>query len=147
MGKLYDSDFYGWTIEQADALKRKSLNEIDWHNLVEEIETLGRSELSQLESRFEVLLIHLLKWQFQPEQRTRSWRNTIAEQRRKIRKLLKQNPSMAPKVGATLSDAYEDARQGAADETELELAVLPSACPYRLEETIDDTFWPGPSTD
>ena len=58
----YDTDLYQWTIEQADALRRRAVNELDYDNLAEEIEGVGRSERREIRSRLEILLIHLLKW-------------------------------------------------------------------------------------
>jgi hypothetical protein len=81
MGRLYQGDFYGWTQDQADALRRRSVNEIDWDNLLEEIEDLGASKRRELESRLAVIIGHVLKWTHQPQGRSRSWYFTLREQR------------------------------------------------------------------
>ncbi len=137
---LYDSDFYGWCNEQANLLRQQRLSEIDLIHLIEEIESLGRSEKRELASRLEVLIAHLLKWQYQPQRQGNSWRNTIREQRRKLRRHLKDNPSLS--LETVLQDAYEEGRATAADETLLSEATFPDACPYNLEQLLDDNFFP-----
>lgn len=87
----HETDFYAWTNEQVQLLKTGQLNQIDWQNIAEEIEDMGRSEKRQLESRLEVLIMHLLKWQFQPNLRSRSWQLTIKEQRLRLEKILQKN--------------------------------------------------------
>ena len=89
----HDDDFYAWTQEQAQLLRTGKFNQIDFHYIAEEIEDMGRSEKRELESRLELLLMHLLKWQFQPNLRSRSWQLTIKEQRLRLEKLLAENPS------------------------------------------------------
>ena len=84
----HEKDFYAWTQEQSQLLKTGQLHQIDWQNIAEEIEDMGRSEKRQLESRLELLIMHLLKWQFQPNLRSRSWQLTIKEQRLRLRPAL-----------------------------------------------------------
>src|SRR5437868_2639214 len=110
MTKLYEQDFLAWTEDQADALRRRSVNELDWENLLEEVESLGRQERNELRSHLIVLLVHLLKWRVQPDRRTRSWALSIAEQRREAERLLGENPSLRPISGDILADAYPIAR-------------------------------------
>ena len=83
----YDFDLYEWTKEQADALRRRASNALDWDNLAEEIESLGNSNLDQIESRSEILILHLLKWKYQPEWQCGSWRGSIFEARRRIARI------------------------------------------------------------
>ena len=87
----YETDFYQWTQQQAGLLKAGRWREIDREHLVEEIETMGRSERAQLETRLGLLLMHLLKWQYQPKLRSRSWLATIKEQRRRVGRLIDRN--------------------------------------------------------
>lgn len=147
MGKAaYDQDFYGWTQEQAALLRAGQLTELDVEHLIEEIESMGRSERRQLTSRFELLLMHLLKWQYQPDRREidgKSWLKTMREQRRKIPKLIRDNPSLQPLLEACIQDAYEDARFAASDETGLLISVFPETCPYTLERILDLEFLPN----
>ena len=84
----YQADFYRWTQEQAKLLRNRQIEGIDWDNLAEEVEDMGRSEKRQLESRLEVLIMHLLKWQFQPGFRSRSWQLTVKEQRLRLDRLI-----------------------------------------------------------
>ncbi|MFN8493513.1 MAG: DUF29 domain-containing protein [Caldilineaceae bacterium] len=139
---VYEKDFYAWTKEQATLLREHNFAELDVDHLIEEIESMGRSERRQLVNRLEVLLIHLLKWQYQPELRGRSWELTILEQRRRIAKLLRANPSLQPELPAALVEAYEDAAFGAMRETGLPLATFPSQCPYTLAQVVDQVWLP-----
>jgi hypothetical protein len=138
----YDSDYYGWTLEQADLIKNKRLDEIDFEHLVEELESMGASERRELLNRLRILLAHLLKWQYQPEYRGRSWVNTIREQRRMIPVHLKQNPSLKGKLDEFMQDGYELGRGVAADETGLPEGTFPPVCPWTFEQAMNAEFWP-----
>lgn len=145
----YEDDAYTWSREQAAALRRAAASRtnlpepVDFLNVAEEIESLGISQLNELYSRYRVLLMHLLKWQFQPERRSASWRKTIRTQRDLIGRLLRQSPGLRPKRQAELADAYAGAREDAADETDLAVERFPRACPYGLDEVESGSFWPG----
>ena len=138
----YERDFYAWTQDQATLLRSHEFARLDIANLIEEIEAMGRSERRQLTSRLEVLLIHLLKWQFQPALRGRNWQLTIAEQRRRIGRLLRDNPSLQPELPLLLTDAYEDARYAASDETSLSLDSFPQTCPFPAQQVLDQGWLP-----
>jgi len=143
MGAIqYETDYYGWTLEQADLIKNKRLDELDFDHLLEELESMGASEKRELLNRLRVLLMHLLKWQYQPEFRGRSWVNTIREQRRMIPVHLKQNPSLKGKLDEFMLDGYELGRGGAADETGLPESTFPPECPWRFEQAMNPEFWP-----
>src|SRR5215510_1676844 len=105
---LYDHDFYAWTQEQAALLRAKKSRELDYPNLAEELEALGKRDRRELEHRLEVLVMHLLKWRYQSERRERSrgWRSTIREQRRRLARLLQDSPSLRAEVPAFLDDGY-----------------------------------------
>jgi hypothetical protein len=107
---LYEQDFYLWTQITAKQLKENKFNEIDIKNLIEEIESIGRSEKRELKSRLIVLLMHLLKWHYQPEKRSESWRSTITEQRICIEGLLEDSPSLKPLLPEVFEDCYQKAR-------------------------------------
>src|SRR5262249_4206936 len=113
---LYDEDFYAWTQEQAARLREGAVHELDLTNLAEEIESLGKSERRALESHLEVLVLHLLKWQYQPGGRLtgHSWYDTIVEQRRQIARLLRDNHTFHAAAPDLLLDVYPSARQRAA---------------------------------
>jgi Domain of unknown function DUF29 len=141
--ELYEQDFYAWTQAQAEFLKQKSWQDLDVKNLAEEIDALGRRERQELVSRLGVLLGHLLKWEFQPENRSKSWLATIREQRRKIRKLLEDNPSLKPYLSQACNDAYEDGLDLVIRETPLEYQNLPETCSYVIDQVLSDSFFPG----
>jgi hypothetical protein len=148
---LYDTDYYSWCLEQAAALRRvagERVNTsvpIDWENVAEELEDLGKSRARELRSRYVVLLLHLLKWTYQPSRRSRSWRATIVEQRDEIVQVLAENPGLKPQQEASFAVAYPSARKRAAAEIGRPLSALPEQCPFVLEQVVSDDFWPGPS--
>lgn len=138
----YEQDFYGWTQEQAALLKSGRLNELDIENLIEEVETMGRSEKRELESRLTVLLQHLLKWKYQEGRRSRSWALTIDVQRIQFSKTLKENPGLKPLLDEVIRDAYQLAVVYAAKETNISKKVFPDQCPWSLEEATQSDFYP-----
>lgn len=142
MQPKHDEDFYGWAMTEVQLLKEGKLNELDIDNLIEELENMGVSEKNQLENRLSQLLMHLLKWQFQHNLQSKSWEISIKKQRRGIRKIIRQNPSLKAKIDQCLRDAYQDAREDAADETGLDEKTFPAQCPYTFEQLMDDTFYP-----
>ena len=132
----YDRDIYAWSQEQARLLKAGRLDEIDAENIAEEILDVGRNENDKLGSALRVLLVHMLKWDHQPEKRTRSWENTIAEQRVRIDQQLAENPSLKPRIGEATDRAYRRAKIRASTETDLEVDRFPETCPYDRQEII-----------
>jgi hypothetical protein len=136
----YQTDFYAWTQQQAKLLRNKEIDRIDWCNLAEEIEDMGRSEKRQLESRLEILIMHLLKWQFQPNFRSRSWQLTIKEQRLRLEKLLAENPSLKSSLADIKEKIYPLAVISAEKETGL--SSFPETCPYDLTEIFTPEFFP-----
>ncbi|TVP65503.1 MAG: DUF29 domain-containing protein [Nodularia sp. (in: Bacteria)] len=136
----HENDFYAWTAEQVNLLKTRQLDQIDWQNIADEIEDMGRSEKRQLENRLEILIMHLLKWQFQPNLRSRSWQLTIKEQRLRLEKLLQKNPSLQPHLTEAIEDVYPLASISAEKETGLSL--FPDICPYTLTDIISPKFLP-----
>jgi hypothetical protein len=141
---LYDQDFYAWTQQQAVLLRARKWRDLDHDNLAEELESLGKRDRRELERRLEVLVMHLLKWHYQPErrERSRSWRSVIREQRRRLARLLQDNPSLRSEVPALLDDGYPHARGKALDETSIPPETLPPSCPWTAAQVLDDAFWP-----
>jgi len=139
---LYYNDFYAWTNEQASLLRAGKLSAADIEHIAEEIESMGRSEQQQLENRLVVLMLHLLKWQFQPGRRGSSWQATIRIQRISLARHIKKNPSLKAALPETLVDAYEIARIEAASETALSEANFPVVCPWPFEQIMNAEFWP-----
>ncbi|EMD0638836.1 DUF29 domain-containing protein [Salmonella enterica] len=142
MHASYDTDFYAWIQEQTALLRAGKLNELDTANLIEEIESMGKKERRELLSRITLLLAHLLKWKYQPSHSGSSWRNTIAEQRREIPKILKDSPSLKRLVPEFFAEGYEDARKWAQDETGLPLATFPEVCPWTYDEAMTVGYYP-----
>ncbi|MHC0065397.1 DUF29 domain-containing protein [Nostoc sp. UIC 10890] len=139
---LYEQDFYLWIQTTAELLKQGRLTELDLENLIEEIETMGRSEKKALRSNLEVVLMHLLKYKYQAEKRSGSWRATIREHRKRIRQALEESPSLKPYFDEVFRLCYDDARLLAADETELHLATFPEQSPFTPEQSLDPDFLP-----
>lgn len=139
---LYDTDFNLWVEDQLTALKSRSLVDLDLPNLIEEIESLARKDKKALRSHLEVLLMHLLKWQFQPEKRSRSWDTSITRARIEIEDIYMDSPSLKNYLPTVESRVYERAKLLAAKETGLEKKVFPVDCPYRLEQALDADFLP-----
>jgi predicted nucleic acid-binding Zn-ribbon protein len=143
MSDLYERDFYAWANEQAALLREGRLSVADIANIAEEIESMGRSEKRELVNRLDVLLLHLLKWQYQPERRGASWRVSIENTRDALTRHMTDNPSLKAKLPEAVADAYRTARRSAAVETGLELDTFPAGCPWTFEQAMDEGFWPG----
>ena len=141
----YEEDLYAWTQEQATLLRGRQTEGLDWENLAEEIEMAGGSDRRELESRLCVILLHLLKWQAQPELRGASWRKTLRTQRREIRKLLRQSPSLRRHVPAMMPEAYRDAVKDGVDETGLPQDRFPPDCPYAPDDALAEDHLPDAS--
>ncbi|CAK0763846.1 conserved hypothetical protein [Gammaproteobacteria bacterium] len=139
---LHDQDFYAWTQQQLEIMRLGDLSKVDLENWMDEIESMGASERRELESRIIVLLQHLLKWQFQPNQRSGGWLGTIDEQRTQLEILLRQSPSLKRLYPESVVLAYPKARRKAAWETGATLQSLPESCPYSLNEILDEEFLP-----
>jgi hypothetical protein len=142
---LYDQDFYTWTQHQARLLREGRLQEIDIAHLAEEIEDMGKSEARSLQSQLERLIAHLLKWTYQPEQRqtsSNSWRASIRDARNRVKDTLLESPGLKPKLPELFLKAYLGAVNWAVEETNLPETIFPEGCPWRLEQALDDGFWP-----
>ena len=138
--QLYEQDFWLWTQTMVEALKSGNFSQLDWVNLAEEVESLGRSDRRELQSRLTVLLMHLLKWQFQSDMRSGSWRGTLAEQRIRILKLLQESPSLRSFFEASIDECYDDAKVKASEETGLVMAIFPVRCSYAIEDILRIEF-------
>lgn len=136
----YDKDFYAWANEQAALIRAGKLDAVDLENVAEEIESMGRSEYRELVSRLKQILAHLLKWQYQPNFRGRSWLLTIEAQRVELLQHLRANPSLKSKVSEALEDAYVLALNLAKKETGQDL--FPGSNPYMAEQIFNPEFFP-----
>jgi hypothetical protein len=139
---LYEADFYSWTQEQARLLRERRFDDLDLDNLVEEVESVGRSEKSVIRSRLEVLLAHLLKWKYQPGRRGSSWTPTIFEQRNQLEDILETSPSLADYFRHQVGRTYRAAGLLAAKKTGIAFGLFPEQCPFTPEQVLDLEFFP-----
>jgi len=142
LSAVYEQDFYAWLMHNALLIRQGRTTEIDAENVAEELESMGRREKQQLVNRLSVLLMHLLKWVYESQLRSKSWLYTIKEQRKRLQRLLKDSPSLKYELDERLAEAYEIAVLKAAKETRLDESVFPTACPFSLEAAIDEHFYP-----
>ncbi|WP_257291953.1 DUF29 domain-containing protein, partial [Endozoicomonas sp. ONNA1] len=134
----------------AQLLREGKLNELDIENLIEEVEDLGKSQYRALDSAIEELLLHLLKWQMQSqkddlhdmERWYLSWLDSIAKQRRKAKKELKENPGLKPKLDIIFPKAYGRARKAAAEDMDCKVSNFPTECPWSYEQIMVTNWLP-----
>jgi len=138
----YQEDFYSWLCHNIRLLREGRLSEADVENIAEELDGMSKSQQRELISRLKILFAHLLKWQFQPEHRSGSWKGTIVEQRSQIRQLLKISPSLKNRIDEKITDAYEDAVEYASLETGIPESDFPQTCPYIFDQALDKNFYP-----
>jgi hypothetical protein len=139
---LYLIDFVCWVETTVEQLRSQNYAAVDWTNLIEEIEDMSRRERKSLKSNLIVILLHLLKWQFQPQFRSGSWRGSIREHRRWVNDDLKDSPSLIPYLQEVFVECYTNAREQAADETDLPLETFLVDCPYTFKQALNSEFLP-----
>jgi hypothetical protein len=132
----YNRDFYSWLMEQARFVREGRWDALDRGNLAEEIESLGREQFNKLESALRVLLLHLLKWDHQPDQRTRSWVLSIKAQRIELDDVIGDNPGLKSRIDEAIARGYRKARIEAARETGLDEDRFPKQCPYGWDDVV-----------
>lgn len=137
----YDADFFLWTQQQAARLRQGRWSQIDAANLAEEIESMGKSDRRAIISHLAIIILHLLKWRYQPERRGTSWRLSIRNGRQEIDWIVNDSPSLRRQLSELIESVYPMARENAADETGLALDVFPEQCPFTVEQVIGDD-WP-----
>ncbi len=142
MSALYDTDFYAWTVQQRELLAQGRLQEVDIAHLMEELDDMSRSTKRELVNRLALLLMHLLKWRYQPRLQSISWQLTIEEQRLQVKELLLDNPSLHSLFPDILNRAYGQALLKAARETGLDKKEFPLVCPFTFDQILDNEFWP-----
>lgn len=138
----YDSDFYSWVIESSKLLRQKKFEELDIDNLIEEIESMGKSAKRELMTRFSILIAHLLKWKYQPQRQSNSWKLTIKNQRFDLHDLLNDNPSLKPIIESQFMHAYEKSLILASGETGLAEHDFPKNPPFTIAECLNNNFLP-----
>ena len=131
---LYETDFYSWTQEQAALLRAGRVASADMTNIVEELETLGRSELSALISAYKLIAHHLLKLTLQPEKATASWHSTIRREQAKIEDILEDNPGLKSKREEAFAKGYLRGRRDTANKTGLAITRFPKEPPFTREQ-------------
>lgn len=139
---LYEKDFLAWIEDQAQALRTRKANSLDWDNILEELESMGRSEKNALRSHLRVLLMHLIKWQWQPQKQSKSWATTIRNQRLDLKYLLKDSPSLKRLIPEMLPDAWDSATDESAFETDLPISTFLESCPWDIDTQILANWWP-----
>jgi len=144
--ELYERDYYAWILDQVRALRERRTGEIDWENVAEEIEDLGKSEKRALESQLARLVEHLLKFRHAPAATRRrnqqGWDISIEDARHKVRRSLKDSPSLRSRVGEIFDEAYQDGRRAALVSMELPRSAIPDSAPWSFEQAMDDAFLP-----
>jgi hypothetical protein len=138
----YQEDFYAWLMKNAALIRQKRFAEIDAENVAEELECMGRSEKRELLSRLAVLLVHLLKWQFQPVKRSKSWLHRLLAHQQDILDLLGESPSLRSELRQKIANAYEKAKFAAEDETGIDSAQFPPEGPFSFEQILEKDFFP-----
>ncbi|MBR8826946.1 MAG: DUF29 domain-containing protein [Gomphosphaeria aponina SAG 52.96 = DSM 107014] len=145
MKTLYDQDFYQWINSTVKQIRERNFSEVDWENLLEELESLGKQQQQELENRLIVLFEHLLKyayWLSEKEYNERGWKGTIREQRQQIKRLLKKNPSLKPYLLQVWAECYQDAREITLDKTGLSADIIPEQVFINQAEILDENFLP-----
>jgi len=139
---LYEQDFFEWTRTTAVLLRAGKRDDIDWHTLAEEIESMGASQYDAVSSAVYQILVHLLKWYYQPDRRSNSWRASVVEHRNRISRKLRRSPSLVPKIPLMIMEEYPGACRKASAQTGLPLTAFPPSCPWTEEQVRSDDFWP-----
>ena len=141
-GSRYDEDFALWLKQTIELLQIGQFAELDIDALIEELDSMGKRDRRELLSRLKVLLMHLLKWQYQPSHRGASWEITIRNHREEIQQILADSPSLRPYLESVLNQVYSSARQNASAETGLALSRFPKICAYTIAQVLAADFWP-----
>jgi hypothetical protein len=139
---LYQQDFVLWLQETAELLKQRKLAEIDYDNLIEEVESMGRNEKQALQSNLQIVLMHLLKYKYQPQKRSNSWRFTIIEHRDRLSMALEDSPSLRSYLAEIFEQCYAKARKKAAVETGLNIEIFSLHSPFTIDQALDLEYLP-----
>jgi hypothetical protein len=142
LSSLYELDYQQWLETTVTYLSDRNFEQIDLEYLVAELESMGKSEKSALDSNLVILLMHLLKYKYQPQKQSDSWRNSIVEHRRRILRSFKHSPSLKRYFEQVFDECYQDARQDAKTETQLPLITFPEICDFTQAEVLDPDFLP-----
>ncbi len=141
-----ERDFYAWANDSAAHLRAGRWAEVDVDQIAEELEDMGKQQKHALAGHLKILMLHLLKWRYQPGLRGLSWRLSINNARDEITELLEDSPSLAPKVSEIASRRYPAARSRASLETGLALETFPLECPFTRDQLVNQDFLPDERT-
>ncbi|MEL6503848.1 MAG: DUF29 domain-containing protein [Pseudomonadota bacterium] len=141
----YEEDGFLWHQEQVALLRARRFDELDLENVIVEMEDMGNEKRNALMSSYRVLMMHLLKWEFQPEKRSMSWYSTILRERGNIEDRLQESPSLKTRRHELLARAYKRAAREAAGETNMPRSAFPVTNRYTFEQLDDFDFLPGPA--
>jgi len=142
VSETYSTDFSDWTRQTAQLLRERRWHEVDLANLIDEVEDLGKSERRAIASQLTRLLLHLLKWHYQPQRRSDSWLDSITDARTQIDLAIQDSPSLKGYPAEQLEDSYRRARRQAATQTKLEISVFPETCQYPLDLVLSEDWLP-----
>ena len=142
LAELYEHDLSAWATQNAQLLRQSQFDRIDIHNLAEELQDMGRSERRALESFVQNVLMHLLKWQYQPQRRSDSWLDSITDARTQIELAIADSPSLKSYPAVQLKESYSRARRQAAKQTGIQASAFPEECPYAIELVLDEDWLP-----
>jgi hypothetical protein len=139
----YDRDLYSWATEQAALLRADRIADADLLNIAEELDDVGIDQYDKLETALRMILLYLLKWDHEPERRSRSWWAGIRVQRQHVTRVLRKNHGLKPLIDEAITEAYDIARIEALGETLLDEDAFPDKCPYSFDQIMQrDIPWP-----
>jgi Domain of unknown function DUF29 len=144
--ELYELDFFEWTQRNAELLRQGCLEAADIPHIAEELADMGERDRREVRSYLRRLMMHLMKWQFQPDRRTTSWSASIADSRAELEDIFEQSPSLRRLAAESFGQIYPRARRQASVETGLPQSAFPTECPYSFDQLMDDDFLPPDET-
>jgi hypothetical protein len=135
LAELFADDETAWLDRMSELVRQRRLDELDLDNLTEYLTDMARRDRREVKSRLVILLTHRLKWEFQPERRSRSWRATIIAQRQELAELAGTGVLLAH-AEAVLAESYANAVELAVAETGLVRETFPARCPYSVGQLL-----------
>jgi hypothetical protein len=145
--ELYERDYYAWILDQVRALRERRTEDVDWVNVAEEIEDLGKSKRRELRSQISRLYEHLLKLAYARgrtlDENRRGWEITLRGARREIRELLEESPSLRAKIADLADSAFQNGRDQALSGLNLPDEAIPEESSWSFEQAMDDDFLPA----
>jgi hypothetical protein len=143
LAELYERDYHAWVLKTVALLKEGRFEALDLVNLMDELESMARRDKKSLRSDLRIVLLHLLKWQYQPQRRSGGWEESIDEHRLRILDDLQDSPSLKPYLLEVFASVYAQARKLAAKQTRLPVETFPKQCPYTVEQVLEEDFMPS----